>query len=140
MKQISDQTCPKGYPAVYCGVVYYPYPLIKKINIFSKIQIASLEDISAMKIAAICERGTKRDFIDLYFLAKEFSFEQMLKFFDQKYGVLKDQLYIILRSMEYFEDAEMDKMPNMLVPVSWEEVKKNFQDQVIKLAKRKLKI
>ncbi len=122
------------------SLFYYQYPLIKKSTLFEGIQILQKEDIAAMKIHALEDRGTKRDFVDLYFLAKEFSLEQMLKFYDQKYGSLKNHLYIILRSMDYFADADMDKLPDMLVPVSWEEVKKFFHDQALVLAKKKLGI
>lgn len=122
------------------SLFYYQYPLIKKTITFEGIQILDKEDIAAMKIHALEDRGTKRDFIDLYFLAKEFSFEQMLKFYNQKYGVLKDHFYMILRSMDYFTEAEIDEMPEMLIPVSWEEIKKFFQNQTIALAKKKLKI
>lgn len=122
------------------SLFYYQYPLINKTIPFKDIQMLSKEDIAAMKIHALEDRGTKRDFIDLFFLAKEFSLEQMLKYYDQKYGVLKDHLYIILRSMIYFADANRDDMPEMLLPVSWEEVKKFFQKQTVKLAKNKLKV
>lgn len=122
------------------SLFYYQYPLIKQTAEFDNTQIIQKEDIAAMKIHALEDRGTKRDFVDLYFLAKEFSMEQMLKFYDQKYGILKEHLYSILRSMDYFADAERDNMPKMLIPVSWEEVKKFFQAQTMKLAKDKLKI
>ena len=122
------------------SLFYYQYPLIKKTMIFEGIQILSLEDIAAMKIHALEDRGTKRDFIDLYFLAKEFSLEQMLQFYGRKYGVLKEHLYIILRSMDYFAEAEIDDLPEMLIPVSWEEIKKFFHDQSLTLAKEKLKV
>lgn len=122
------------------SLFYYQYPLIKKTINFEGTEILDKEDIAAMKIHALEDRGTKRDFVDLYFLAREFSLEQMLKFYDQKYGSLKDHLYIILRSMDYFADAEIDALPQMFSPVSWTEVKKFFQDQVLKLAKKKLKI
>lgn len=122
------------------SLFYYQYPLIKKTITFEGIQILQKEDIAAMKIHALEDRGTKRDFVDLYFLAKEFSLEQMLKFYDQKYGVLKEHLYIILRSMDYFAEAEIDKMPEMLIPVSWEEVRKFFHDQALSLAREKFKV
>ena len=123
------------------SLFYYPYPLLKKTAIFEDIQILSLEDIAAMKVHAIEDRGTKRDFFDLFFLAKEFSLEQMLKFYDQKYGTLKEHYYMIVRSLEYFADAEREKKnPKMLIPTKWEEVKKFFENQTIKLAKKKLKI
>jgi len=122
------------------SLFYYQYPLIKKPINFEGLQILEKADIAAMKIHAIEDRGTKRDFIDLFFLAKEFTLKQMLKFYDLKYGVLNEHLYIILRSLDYFTDAEIDPMPKMIKKVSWEEVKKFFRKQSIKLAKTKLKI
>ncbi len=122
------------------SLFYYEYPLIKKTVNFDGIQILQKEDIAAMKIHAVEDRGTKRDFFDLYFLAQEFSMRQMLKFYNQKYGNLKEHKYIIIRSLNYFKDAEGDDDPEMLTALSWEEVKKFFQNQTIKLAKEKLKI
>ncbi len=121
------------------SLFYYQYQLIKNPINFEGIRILSKEDIAAMKVHAIEDRGTKRDFIDLYCLAKEFSLEQMLKFYDQKYGVLKEHLYLIIRSLNYFADADIEKDPNMLISVSWEEVKAFFQKQAVKLAKNKFK-
>ena len=69
--------------------------MIKKTVPFEEIQILQKEDIAAMKIHAIEDRGAKRDFFDLYFLAKEFTLEKMLKFYDQKYGTLKEHFYMI---------------------------------------------
>ena len=140
MDRVEKWTILGSFPKVKFSYFYYKYPLIKKGSIFTKINLASLEDIAAMKIAAICDRGTKRDFIDLYFLAKEFTLEQMLKFYDQKYGKLSNNLVHILRSLSYFIDADLQESPKMLLPVSWEEVKEFFQNQAITLAKSKLKI
>ncbi len=123
------------------SLFYYQYPLIKKLINFEGIQILDKEDIAAMKIHALEDRGTKRDFIDLYFLAKEFSLEQMLKFYDQKYGVLKKHFYMILRSLDYFQDAEQEDIsPEMIKKVSWDKVKEFFQKQTLSLAKNKLKL
>lgn len=120
------------------SLFYYQYPLIKKTIPFKGIQILSKEDIAAMKIHTIETRGAKRDFIDLYFLTKEFTLEQMLKFYDQKYGNLKDHLYIILRSMSYFADADIEDMPGMLIKTNWEEIKEYFGKETRRLAEKKL--
>jgi len=123
------------------SLFYYQFPLIKKPVNFEGIKVLQKEDIAAMKVHAIEDRGTKRDFFDLFFLAKEFSLDQMLKFYDQKYKTLKDHFYSILRSLDYFADAEKEDVdPKMLIPVSWEEVKKFFRVQTLKLARDKLKI
>ncbi|MDZ4228551.1 MAG: nucleotidyl transferase AbiEii/AbiGii toxin family protein [Candidatus Levybacteria bacterium] len=122
------------------SLFYYQYPLIKKTIPFEGIQMLSKEDIAAMKIHAMEDRGTKRDFIDLYFLTKEFTMEQMLTFYDQKYGTLEDHLYSILRSMNYFVDADIDRMPEMLIKIDWEKVKEYFKKETRRLTEKKLKI
>ncbi|MDP2649512.1 MAG: nucleotidyl transferase AbiEii/AbiGii toxin family protein [bacterium] len=122
------------------SLFYYQYPLIKKTIPFEGIQMLSKEDIAAMKIHAMEDRGTKRDFIDLYFLTKEFTLEQMLTFYDQKYGTLEDHLYNILRSMNYFVDADIDPMPEMLIKTDWEKVKEFFQKETSRLTEKKLRI
>ncbi len=130
-----------SFPKVKFSYFYYPYPIIKKTVLFSKINIASLEDIAAMKIAAISDRGTKRDFIDLYFLVKQkFSLDKILDLYDKKYDKLSNNVYHILKSLTYFVDADSQDSPKMLIPVSWEEVKKLFKRQAMVLAKSKLKL
>ncbi len=116
------------------SIFYYAYPLLEPTILFEGIQLASLADIAAMKIHAIEDRGTRRDFIDVYFLSKTHTLADMLGFYQKKYAVLEDHKYSILRSLDYFEDAEHEnQMPSMILPIDWEEVKKFFQDEVVKL-------
>ncbi len=121
------------------SLFYYKYKLHEKTSEFEGIELASLKDIAAMKIHAIESRGTKRDFVDLYFLSKIFKLDEMLKFYDQKYLDLDNKMYHIIRSLDYFEDAEMDPMPNMLVETSWHAVKVFFQSESKRLAIQNLK-
>ena len=58
----------------------------------------------------------------------------MLNFYDQKYLDLDEKMYHIIRSLDYFNDAEIDPMPNMLIETSWTQVKKYFQDESKRLA------
>jgi len=123
------------------SMFYYKYPLLDTTKLFERIRLASLADIAAMKIHAIEDRGTRRDFVDVYFLAKKYSLNQMLNFYEKKYAVLEDRLYSILRSLDYFEDAEMEsKMPRMLVPVDWEEVKEFFRRETRRSAIERLNL
>lgn len=121
------------------SMFYYKYPLLEKTVLFEGLQLASLADIAAMKIHAIEDRGTRRDFIDVYFLSKKYTLEEMLNFYQKKYAVLEDHLYSILRSLDYFEDAEQEKqMPQMLINVSWEEVKEYFRKETSSLQSKLL--
>jgi predicted nucleotidyltransferase component of viral defense system len=121
------------------SLFFYDYPLLEKPKEFLGINIASLKDISAMKIAAICDRGTKRDFIDLYFiLAKEktVTLKEALCLFDEKFKLLRQNQTHILKSLTYFDDAEGTKVPKMLKSADWKEVKKFFEREVKRLAKQ----
>ncbi len=121
------------------SMFYYKYPLLEPTVPFGNIQLASLPDIAAMKIQAIEGRGTRRDFVDAYFLAKKYTLEDMLEFYQKKYAILEDYLYSILRSLDYFEDAEQEnQMPRMITAVAWEEVKEYFRKETRRLAEKKL--
>lgn len=101
--------------------VNYKYPLLKSPLEIEKIRMASFEDIGAMKLNAICGRGSRKDFIDIYFLLSFFTMRELLEFYHQKY---KDgSEFLVLKSLSYFEDANQEDLVNMIEPVSWEEIK-----------------
>jgi hypothetical protein len=103
---------------------YYSYPLIYPAIEIDGILFASKQDIAAMKIIAISDRGTKRDFIDIYFLIKEFSLKNIFNFVKQKYPDFN--IYIGLRGLTYFADAEKKQKRRLYLfsSVSWPRVKK----------------
>src|SRR6056297_2024540 len=101
--------------------VNYPYSWIDKIISKDGIRLVGMRDIAAMKLSAITGRGTKKDFIDLYFLLRYFNLNQMLNFYTQKYP--DGSKFLVLKSLTYFEDAEDELAPVMLESVDWEEVK-----------------
>ena len=88
---------------------HYPYPLLKPL--VSKpgcnIRLASPEDIAAMKVVAIIQRGTAKDFFDLNSLMRTFgmSLDYLISQVREKYGVSEDYGYQIKRSLVYFDDA-----------------------------------
>lgn len=129
------------FPGVKFSYFYYPYRLIGEVSRLSNITIASLEDIAAMKIVAIGDRGKKRDFIDLYAIChKKIPLTKVLKLYDKKYGKLANNFYHITKSLSFFTDAEEDDMPQMIENVSWEEVKAFFEEEVKRLSKKLLGI
>lgn len=120
------------------SLFYYKYPLIDKTDEFMGLNLASLKDIAAMKIIAVGDRGTKRDFVDLYFLSKIYSIDEMLGFYDQKFGDLEEKAYHLIRSLDYFVDADIDtQTPKMLVDLpSWSDVKNFFHKESLRLSKK----
>jgi len=116
---------------VKVDIVNYPYPRIENDLIVEDIRMHSLEDISAMKLAAICNRGRKRDFFDLYFLLKKFTLREMLQFHNSKFSDGSE--FLVLKSLVYFTDAEEDEMPILLSKTSWKEVQSKIVNAVEKL-------
>lgn len=113
----------------------YPYPLLNPCNKFQGLQIADLVDIACMKIDAISSRGTRRDFIDLYFICREGrSLRELRRAFDKKYEGTGYSKVHIIKSLTYFVDAEREEeMPRMLVPVDWQKIKSFFEGEVRKI-------
>jgi hypothetical protein len=93
---------------------------------FEGIQLADERDIAAMKLDAVSSRGSKKDFIDIYFLLKKYSLAELFDIFEKKYAAIKFNKLHILKSLSYFENAEQEPMPVMLESVPWEEVKKKI--------------
>ena len=106
---------------VKVDIVNYPYLWIDEPVREDGVILAGVKDISAMKLSAITNRGTKKDFIDLYFLLKTYSFNELIDFYLRKYS--DAQLFTVLKSLTYFVDAEDDPMPMMIDSIEWDEVK-----------------
>jgi predicted nucleotidyltransferase component of viral defense system len=108
--------------------VNYPYPWIQPIQMHDSFRLASSQDIGAMKLNAIAGRGAKKDFIDVYFLLREFSLTELFQFYKEKYQ--EGSEFLVLKSLTYFEDANLEAMPLMSEKLDWEEVKEFLRQEV----------
>ena len=113
---------------VKIDIVAYPYPWLEGPKTIEDIRFAGIKDISAMKLAAITIRGTKKDFIDLNLLMQFLSLSEMLKAYKLKFTSASE--FMVLRSLIYFDDAEQDASPILLKKVIWEEIKHKIIEQV----------
>ena len=116
---------------VKVDVVNYSYAWIDEPVRSEDFSLAGVKDIAAMKIAAIIGRGTKKDFIDLFFLLRRFSLQEILNLYMQKYP--DGSMFIAMKSISYFDDAESDPMPVMFEEVRWETVKETIRKAVSEL-------
>lgn len=111
----------------------YKHKLIGPLDKVYATQMASLPDLAAMKLETVIGRGTKRDLIDIYFLAQKFSLSRLFDFYQEKYGNLSERELMIKKALVFFEEAEGDEMPDMLEKVSWQEIKEWLVSQVANL-------
>ena len=106
---------------VKVDLVNYRYPLLAPPEVIDGIRLISLSDLAAMKLNAIAGRGSRRDFIDLYFLLRTYSLDQMMAFYAAKYP--DGNAFLVRKSLTYFDDAEQEAMPRMLEPVDWQHIR-----------------
>lgn len=92
------------------------------------MRLASPKDIAAMKINAIQGRGSRKDFVDMYFLIKRYGLPQVMSFYKEKYPEYSE--YRAMMSLTYFEDAGQNPMPRMFADVSWDEMKRSILEAV----------
>lgn len=68
-------------------IIEHPYSLLSKTETVDDIRFLSLPDIAAMKINAVTNRGSKKDFSDLRLLHEQgIPLPQALRYFETKYG------------------------------------------------------
>ena len=100
--------------SVFVDFLTHNYHMIKPNEHIEKITMASKPDIAAMKVNAIAGNGTRvKDFIDIYFLLKEFSFSTIISFYKSKYNSRND--FHAIKSLTYFDDVNEEEWPRMVL-------------------------
>lgn len=116
---------------VQVSVIEYKYPLLGPTVSYDSEQLAlaGRDDIAAMKLSAIANRGSRKDFVDLWtLLTRHRPLAEYLAFYEEKFEV-RDVGHVI-RSLVHFVDADRDPPLRLLIDVDWELVKRNFRARV----------
>ena len=112
-------------------VVHFRYPFAFPLIEVDGLRLADMRDIAPMKLDAVTKRGTKKDFFDMYYLFERFEPTQILEWYDQMFH--HSTSFHVIRSLTYFEDAELAEMPLIFDDkVTWESVKKRMIEVVKK--------
>lgn len=106
----------------------YRYPLLRSVVQASGVGVASLEDIAAMKLAAVAQRGSKKDFVDVFALGQRFGLDEMLGFYRAKFGV--EDVGHVLVALAYFDDADRERLPTLLRPWTWPGMKATLRRRI----------
>jgi len=114
------------------------YPLIQPPVLLEDIPLATIPEIGAMKLAAIIDRGTRKDMIDLYFLLQTVSLETIFEVASLKYTRVRSFPVSAIRALAYFTDAEALPMPRMLDRTPWSKMKKYLEHQAMEAGRKKL--
>ena len=87
-----------------------------------------------MKLAAVAQRGAKKDFVDVYaLLRRTCSLPQMLRWYQEKFAV--DDVAHVLFSLAYFDDAERERTPRLFWKVNWRTIKETIRRRLSELTR-----
>lgn len=109
--------------------ILYPFKWRQPFETIDGARLIGLPDIIPMKLQALSNRFSKKDFWDIAFLLNYFSLSEMLKIFKSKFPRI--DIGYIIHSLTDFEVAEREQDPVELIPKTWEEIKNELQKVVI---------
>jgi hypothetical protein len=111
-------------------------PLLFEGTSYRGLTLADPRDIAVMKLVAIGGRGSRKDFVDLYFyLRSGGSLEGSFSLLRRRFAEIDYNEYQLLKSLVYFADADAEPMPRMIRDATWETVKEAIVAEVLRLSR-----
>ncbi|NML68115.1 nucleotidyl transferase AbiEii/AbiGii toxin family protein [Hymenobacter sp. RP-2-7] len=98
---------------VKTDVVNYGFPLIRPAVLYpgSNIRMASLEDLSAMKLAGVVMSGERlRDFVDVAALSEKLTLNQMRQAYEGRFNTSSSE---VPRALAFHGDIDFNMKPEM---------------------------
>lgn len=114
------------------------YPLVQEPLLLEGMPVATVEEIGAMKLAAIMARGTRKDYVDLYFILQRAPLERLFAVAAVKYAKVRTFAISAVRALTYFGDAEATPMPQMIKRTSWIAVKRFLEREALQAGRQHL--
>jgi len=106
----------------------YQYPLLRPLITADPFDLADIADIGCMKLSAITGRGTMKDYVDLFFILKHISLQELLALCAIKLPQLDRAL--IMKALVFFDDLDDEPVLYMQgYAIPFEEVKKFLRIQ-----------
>lgn len=94
------------------------------------LPLAPVLDIAAMKLIAISQRGSRKDFYDLHEVLQRFPFGQITNRLTEMYDPRRLNPIHLAKSLVYFDDAEREPEPQLLIPGGWPSVRQWFEERI----------
>lgn len=104
------------------------YPALEPMETIEQIRLWSLADVTAMKINALINRGSKKDFHDLAALLEHQPLEALLDHYRRKYQPAS--IFMAIRSLAWFEDAEAEPDPISLTGATWPDIRQTIEKAI----------
>lgn len=113
---------------------YYPFPRIEKGLRYNNLEIESIYDIGVDKVQTVVLKPRARDFIDIYFIAKEkkYDFYDLLMKAKAKFDW---DITLVELGSRLLEAKDLTDYPRMIKEINHQEWKQFFIQQAKKLKK-----
>ena len=110
-------------------------PLLFPGTEYRDLRVADPRDIAVMKLIAIGGRGSRKDFVDLFFyLQSGATLDGVFDHLRRRFERLDFNEYHLLKSLAYFEHAESEPMPSMIKEIEWSDVRRCIEEEVRRLS------
>lgn len=122
--EVARETIHGSLTGVPISFFEYLYPTLSRPVWWKRfgLWVFSPDDLAAMKLAAVVQRGEKKDFIDIYALGRRYRpLVELIRLYQRKFDI--GDPGPVLRALVYFEDAETTPMPDMRWKVTWDQVR-----------------
>lgn len=115
---------------------YYPHLRLEKGKKVQGVEVDSLVDISANKLATLLQRTDIKDFVDLFFLLKKYTIWDLLHWSQQKFKLEIDLVWL---GAGFVKVEQFDYLPKMLVPLDLAQLNIFYKDLAVKIADKAVK-
>jgi hypothetical protein len=134
---IDKETVKGEIDGVKIDCIAHKYPWVSKPIQSEEVRLAHYSDLAAMKLNAIIGNGTRlKDFIDIAYLSKVMSLNQMINAYHLKYN---SNGLMALKAIVYFEDINFAE-PIRMLPLNNRFDWKKIEKQLLSMTKHPDKI
>lgn len=136
LKQDSNLGLVVEVDGVMTSFFTYGYSLLSPADAVDGLQVANVLDVGLMKLDAIAGRGMRKDFYDVYFIARQIPLEVLFERSADKYPRSHSFGMRVLAALVDFDIADQQDEPTLLLPAEWDQVKKFFTDEAHRLGQK----
>lgn len=107
----------------------HKYRDVAPLQIIEGIRLYSMKDISAMKLNAIADNGTRlKDFVDIVCLSTKMSLNEMLESYQKKYQ--NSNAMRALRGLIYYVDIIHEPIDLVFGKYKWDSVRNRIEEMI----------
>lgn len=125
----AEHTLRAELKGIKISFLYDRHPVLFPTDPLGALQVADARDIACMMLAAVSDRGSRNDFVDLYFTDQTYGLAQILGWFDRKYSGASYSRTHLLKALARFADVEQGPPPAMLIPLDWSDARRFFETE-----------